>query len=55
MPRPVPGMTEAEVSEQIRECFAMAGYARKQCTEPEAKDTFAELIRITQWQRERLK
>lgn len=49
----VPGMTEDEVAEQIREAWATASYTKANCPPEEFKVVFKELLRITQWQRER--
>lgn len=46
-------MTEAEIAEQIREAFAVAGYARTHCETAEFNAVFSELVGITAWQRER--
>ncbi len=46
-------MTEAEIAEQIREAYAMAGYARTNCPPEEFDAVFKELLGITAWQRER--
>ena len=46
-------MTEEEIAEQIREAFAVAGYARTHCPPEEFDAVFAELLGITAWQRKR--
>lgn len=49
----VEGMTEAEIAEQVREAWAMAGYARTHCPPKEFEAVFKELLGITQWHRKR--
>lgn len=46
-------MTEDEIAEQIREAFAVAGQARRECSPEEFDAVFKELLGITIWQRER--
>lgn len=46
-------MTEAEIAEQCRVAWDMAGYAKRNLPLDEFKAVFAELHALTRWQRER--